>query len=260
MKFQKELATTAQTFLNPLLSQTCIPYKQWKKAIKGKQPRLYASWSLDDLEKQCQRVNTVFYREYARLVRPATSKHESWLPCCLAAGANTAVAPHPETPEPKAQLLQYAEINATAVYKVCKKLEKTHTTPGAMRFLEQIRTQHRYAFLGSDQTTRLRLDLEVPRGTLENECPICFEDLAPAVVFPCGHYQCFECLCRMTTYREIPATFANRLSIISQRLACPLCRYKLTARTLRLESFWPHPPEDASRGQSKPLMVVKKCK
>lgn len=251
MKFQKELATVAQTFLNPILSQTCIPYKQWKKAIKYQR----TAWSLDDLEKQCERVNAVFYREYLRLVHPPASK--PWLSCCLAETASVV----PETPseQPKEHLLRYAEINATAVYKVCKKLEKTKMTPGAMKFLEELRARHQFEFLGSDQTTRLRLDLEVPKGTLESECPICFEDLAPAVVFPCGHYQCFECLCRMTSYRQIPATFANRLCIISQRLSCPLCRFKLNARTLRLDSFWPHPPDDAERGHYKPLLVVKKC-
>jgi hypothetical protein len=244
MKFQKQLTDICQTFTTPLLAQTCIPYKQWKKTIKYQK----YDWSLADLERQCKSVDAVFYNEYQRIYSKKESTPRRWFHICQEPSdpyKTRAITPK--------ELLTYAEINAQAVYKVCKKLEKTKKTPGAMKFLEYIRRRHTFDFLGSDHTTRLRL--EIPESSVERECPICFEDLEPAVVLPCGHYQCFKCLCQMTPYHKIPATFSNRLNIISQTFHCPFCRFHFCSKTLGIESFWPAPPDDAKKGYLAPVKM-----
>lgn len=223
MKFQKQLSSIEQTFHYAPLAETCIPYKQWKKTIKyGAHP-----WSLEDLEHQCQTVERVFHR--VAKAKPC----ESLWNCCLRRRVVPEVPPN--------ELLTFAEINAVAVYKVCKKLEKSRRVAGAMKFLETLRTSHKYSFMGSARTTFLHLS--DPNDPIDRTCPICFEDLGEtrvAMILSCGHYQCFECFCQMTPYHQIPATFYNRLRAI--RHPCPMCRQKLDMDAL---AFWPDPPEDA---------------
>jgi RING-type zinc-finger len=246
MKFQKKLTEITRTFQDPLLAETCLPYKEWKKAIKYQTP----SQTLTDLERQCETIDRVFTQAYHQLHHPP--KPVPWWKQSLC-GIKTTIAPMVPTVPPE-ELLVYADINAQAVYKVCKKLEKNKKIPGAMEFLTELRSKHIYTFLGgSHRLTRLRLGLP-DADPDHHSCPICFEELAPAVLFPCGHYQCFQCLCRMTDYSQIPATFYNRLTLISLTFACPFCRFQFRSRHLDpKDSFWPTLPPDAHKGYLRPL-------
>jgi hypothetical protein len=236
MKFQKQLSSVEQTFHYAPLAETCIPYKQWKKTIK------YGShsWSLKDLEHQCQMVEQVFHQTAAAKAKASASEKSGWgWGCCHRRRVVPAARAVPEE-----ELLTFAEINAVAVYKVCKKLEKTKRVVGAMKFLERLRTSHKYSFMGSAQTTFLHFN--DPLDPIDRTCPICFEDLGEArvaMILPCGHYHCFECFGQMTPYHHITATFYNRLRII--QFQCPICRQSCPEDFVHSLAFWPKLPEDA---------------
>jgi len=283
MKFQKYLSSVEQSFRFSPLMETCIPYKKWKKVIKY---HMYP-WSLKDLEHQCQTVEYVFYKSMKAYhdqtnnqdIPNKTNKHSGTLirhlssfgfgfGCCKGR-----VNPYRISPEhtreslltPK-ELIAFAEINTQAVYKVCKKLEKTKEITGAMKFLESLRSSHRYSFMGSNRITHLHLS--DPEDPIDRTCPICFEDLgrlssseqAPdpsqiAIILPCGHYQCFDCFCRMTPYHRIPATFHNRMRLISPSFRCPICRMCSKDGLVDQISFWPLPPQDIKKSFLPPVLV-----
>ena len=117
--------------------------------------------------------------------------------------------------------------------------------PGAMKFLESLRNSHKYIFLGSHLVTRLRLDNPLDTE-IDRTCPICFEDLnkeRPAILLPCGHYQCCTCLKDMTHMDKIRGTLNNRLAIIAVSFKCPICRYCNHMQGLQDRyTFWPCKP------------------
>jgi hypothetical protein len=246
MKFAKVLQETAQTFQEPLLSQACIPYKQWKKTIKyAKHP-----WTLADLEKQCERIETIFCQSN----RPKKSTEVSWRNPCFFCwkifhGSKIKPDPLPQLPLSK-ELLTFAEINTLAVMKLCKKLEKTATLQKAQATFNEWRRTRRFQFMGSDLTTRLRLITEMPNLNLHEDlysCPICFEMYGSgegheALLNPCGHSQCYTCFIQMTKVESIRATLENRLAIGSLRFQCPICRYSIRKRPLKVTAFWPNIP------------------
>lgn len=249
MKFQKHLSSVEQTFQYAPLTHTCIPYKKWKKVIKY---HTYP-WSLEDLEQQCQQVEHTFHTSMKMVQRRPRKIPLTCLGCCVRHPSFYRVAPS-LTPH---ELIAFAEINAQAVYKVCKKLEKTKEISGAMKFLESLRSSHKYSFMGSHRVTHLRLS--DPNDPIDRTCPICFEafdatvpreTIAPsqiAIVLPCGHYQCFECFGRMTAYHRIPATFHNRMQFIARSFRCPMCRMSAGEELVNQISFWPLPPEDTKK-------------
>lgn len=231
MKFQKQLLQVVETgFSDPQLSQSCIPYKKWKKVARYHR----IPWTFQDLEKQCKNVDETLTQRL-----PWSSKNTCWLfsMCC----PSNSILPEKQKPE---ELMTYASINAVAVYKVCKKLEKSGVF-GAMKFLEELRNSHKYIFMGSHITTRLRLDNPLDTD-IDRTCPICFEDLnheRPAFIMPCGHYQCCTCLKEMTHIDKIRGTLNNRLAIVSVHHKCPVCRYCNHLRSMYDRyTFWPCKP------------------
>jgi hypothetical protein len=243
MKFQKKLLEIKTSFSDPILSQACIPYKKWKKVAKYHQ----VPWTFHDLEQQCKYVDKTLTARISWMDQELSKSNSiSITPCSLLTLCfpnRAMVLPEKQKPSPE-DLITYASINAQAVYKVCKKLEKSGF-PGAMKFLESLRNSHKYIFMGSHLTTRLRL--ENPLDTdIDRTCPICFEDLTkerPAILLPCGHYQCCSCLRDMTSIGKIRGTLNNRLAIIAVSFKCPICRYCNHMQGLQDRySFWPSKP------------------
>jgi hypothetical protein len=236
MKFAKTLNATAESFHQPLLTQSCIPYKQWKKAIKYQAKDL----TLEDLEKQCERVDGVL----KEALQPPRCRNRCCFPWFSNMGLRRIV---PEEDKPvAAELLTFAEINTIAVMKLCKKLEKTAGIQEARATLLEWRRTRRFQFMGSDLTTRLRLTTTTDEELLE--CPICFEpygtgDAREALINPCGHTQCYGCFIEMTRLTTLRATLDNRLAIGSMRFQCPICRFPTRSHPLRRDAFWPRIPE-----------------
>lgn len=225
MKFQKELSQIINTLYDPIFLKTSIPYKQWKKETKYQTNQ----WTLLDLEQQCKIIDNVLQTKLPWIT------FRKPLLCC----SSKVIVPNIEYNE----LLTYANINAQAVYKVCKKLEKTGYS-GAMKFLESLRTSHKYLFMGSYAITRLKF--ENPEDDIDRSCPICFEDLnelRPAIILSCGHYHCYKCLEDMTHINKINAMFHIKLMLISKTYMCPICRHRNKEHLLNTDAFWPSKPQ-----------------
>lgn len=224
MKFQKQLSQIINTLYDPILLETSIPYKKWKKETKYKTNK----WTLLDLEHQCKIIDTVLQTKL-----PWRTFKKPFL-CC----SSKAIIPNIQYDE----LLTYANINAQAVYKVCKKLEKSGYH-GSMKFLESLRTSHKYLFMGSYAITRLKF--ENPEDDIDRSCPICFEELnneRPAIILSCGHYHCYKCLQDMTNINNINALLHVKLILISQHYTCPICRHRDIQNLFNMNSFWPCKP------------------
>jgi len=261
MKFQKYLSSVEQSFHYTPLAEICIPYKKWKKVVKY---HTYP-WSLKELEYQCETVDKVFNKAaYCIQNKPTQKSRWNCFGCCTHRKHSYRVSPIDYAEISSQELIRFAEINALAVYKVCKKLEKTEAVKGAMKFLESLRSSHKYSFMGSHRTTQLHLI--TPEDPIERVCPICFEDLGGetsgtyikpsqiAMILPCGHYQCFDCFSKMTLYHRIPANFHNRMCMIARSFRCPICRMKPDDAMIHQIAFWPLPPEDVKKGFLPPLL------
>lgn len=233
MKFHKELSKIEASFNDPILATTCIPYKKWKKVVKHHQ----IPWTLIDLEKQCKEIDTVLVKKIS-WTKPKKSSYCNFLFCIKNTKINNSIDDDESIDSIKErELLTYASVNSQAVYKVCKKLEKSGY-PGAMKFLESLRASHRYIFLGSHILTRLQLD--TPGIDMDKTCPICFEDISedrPALVLPCGHYQCCSCVKDMTHIDKIKGTLPNRMAVMSLKFKCPMCRYRIVFPSMNTTNY-----------------------
>lgn len=231
MKFHKTLQSIEGTFRDPLLSETCIPYKKWKKVAKKK----YIYWdNIQHLESQCLQVDRILRNR----IEPIYTPSKSTLPSLQNMYRMICCTPNPVCYKDYTRiddkymedLKKYAEINAEAVYKVCKKMEKSGFE-GSMKFLEYLRGTHKYIFLGSGLMTILKLQAEnhlQKEVHIDISCIICFENIThtqPAIIFGCGHYHCYECFEKITGIKQVHGTLYNRLAYVGNSHQCPICRY-----------------------------------
>ena len=240
MKFHKQLKDIEEKFQDPLLSESCIHYKKWKKIAKNPE----RPWSFSELEDECSHVDYVIQK---RLPRAITLPSRSSMPslCCGTSHNSQEATTLPD-------LLLFATINAQAVYKICKKLQKG-ANKNSMSFLANLRSSHKYMFLGSHIVTRMKLEAQSQPHTepvdtntdLEKTCPICFEDIdhqRPAFIMKCGHYNCIQCLEQQTKINKIRGTLRNRIAVIAHKHSCPICSCKSALADADAYSFWPNMP------------------
>jgi hypothetical protein len=207
MKYAKELQKQLIEMPDELRIQS-INYKKWKK-----QSRLLVNADKDIqdalslLEKECEKVDKVFRKEYRK-----HNNNQSLFSVCYRPKANVRDAQN---------LLKFARINSKTVYKICKKLSKILHANATMQWLCQKRSVHQYSFMGSQNTTFLELKTK----NFVVECPFCMEDdRKKLLVFSCGHYGCLDCVLRYADVHMLNGTWHNLLSY-SNKKKCPVCRF-----------------------------------
>lgn len=263
MKFHKVLLTAEENFRDPLLSESCIPYKKWKKVAKKK---LIVWDNIQHLELQCLQVDRILRNKMEPIYSPhksisITQIYQKF--CCANKYAENTPYRYKSLDDKYLEdLKNYAEINAQAVYKVCKKMEKAGFE-GSMKFLDYLRSTHKYMFLGNGMMTMLKLEIDhhfqkYPSMDMELSCIVCFENITrdrPAIIFGCGHFHCFECFEKITGIKELQGTLYNRLAYVGNNHTCPVCRYPTAKYTYYRDSyvFWPTSPRLISGGCKKPI-------
>ncbi len=100
----------------------------------------------------------------------------------------------------------FAMINAEAVRKICKRLDKSINKTTFSHWFVKCRENHKYAFLGGKELTYLTHKY----GNKEKECPICMENRNELVILNCGHVLCLNCI------SQIRSKFPDN---------CPYCNY-----------------------------------
>jgi hypothetical protein len=160
MKFGKYYKQ-ALTRLPESATSVCIPYDQWKKWIRVDHGSISQQWQ-DLLTQECGQVDKFIFTQ---------PRLRDML--CLSNAARISV-------EDK---LYLCELNARALYKICKKLQKKIQVP-ALKWYLDITSAHAYRFTGSSDRTLLAI--KTSHMTLE--CPICFEDRIQShwILMRCG--------------------------------------------------------------------------
>lgn len=225
MKFHKQFLSALQLLHDETLIQHSIPYKFWKKYIKNNKEHLDTNRIIPILEDQCSTVDTIFRKEMEEIIHPKKRCRLSW--------CNHKTYSMIPLEYRKRDLLLYTELNNTAFFKVCKKLEKNGAT-NLMNYFAQKKASHDYEFLNGPQKVFLSL-LEKP----EYECPICLEQEMPVVILNCGHTLCYGCFESIAGIRNIKGTLYNRISIANTRLQCPICRKKAPLESVHEWNFYP---------------------
>lgn len=110
MKFGHHLKNVSQS-LPIQLKRGMIPYKLWKRALRKK-----LKISITSLEQQCDNVDRVLYH------------------------ANTLQIP-------KDQIDVFITLNTTAVYKICKKINKKYTVHIFTSWFTKAKQLHYFKFL-----------------------------------------------------------------------------------------------------------------
>lgn len=207
MKYCKSLQ---QTLLElPLtLREHSISYKKWKKYCKQSNDCLLG---LKVLEEQCNNIDKIFREHYDKLYHTPI-----YMIPFIHCGIVNILRPN--------DILKYAKVNSQTVYKICKKLMKSYETTIPIEWLTNIRTHHKYTFMGSYNTTHLQVHLQ---GHVE--CPICLDDIPmdkehKIIVFGCGHYGCIDCVLHYAGVDDMKGMWFNLLAN-SRNKQCPICRY-----------------------------------
>ena len=210
MKFSKHLKDKVNEFYTEEYKAYTIPYKVLKKAYKF--PTIETEIH-GILLKQCVQIDEVFKSHVKASLRPKQNATTS----CKCGGFKIEPEVNPR------ELIEFATLNTTAIYKICKKLQKR----GVASFdtYNTLRNKHHFAFMGSGELTLLRLKAAAALDEPLDECPICLEDAPSKIaVMTCGHWVCWTCLDSMTNIQKIKGTLNNRILNASLRTSCPVCR------------------------------------
>jgi hypothetical protein len=227
--------------LPAILADASINYKHWKKASSKSD----TSALMREMEIELTRANRVFMLCYNTLYRSKRSRVLLSRTCCYAINAQIASQVTP------ASLNNFASMNATTLYKVCKRIDKkqSESTRTMQKWMTSLKDSKVYDILGGFRLTRLQLDcgLQTPMS-----CPICLQEEGEAwMILQCGHYVCCNCMFDLLQLRGVRGTLHNILSYGAVKQSCnphtktcPICRYARAFVPLHLqEKIW---PSDAS--------------
>lgn len=200
MKYSKELATTLSQ-LPTYFQRESLDYKAWKKRCKS----CTLEEAIVTLKCECEHVDQVFQKYYG-----------TWTAKPWVCWAQPKVSP--------ITLLQYAKINATTAYKICKRLQKTLHNPTTMTWLVSVRSSHAFAFLGGHHTAHL--EFACTNAPLL-ECPLCSDEIAKnhVLIYTCGHHACIGCALQYAQLTENRGLWYNIIPY-ARRKNCPYCRYE----------------------------------
>lgn len=183
----------------------CISYKDWKKRFKKAVCRVETDDFISrSILLDCKRVDRAFVKAYKEAFEPSPFS-------CIVGRADVAS---------RDQILLFAELNATTLRKICKRIDKRLQSKVVFRsWLNGIRSKCVYEFLGGWRKSSL--SIEVPA-----ECPICLEDCDRIAIARCGHYICERCLSRIYEFSGRNGTMNNLIQTCEERRRshCPQCR------------------------------------
>lgn len=228
MKFNKLLNETSSTFKEPLLQDSVLPYKYWKKYIKKNKHHLDTSDILQELTHQCHNTDQIFIHE----LNDRMHSRKNLCPCFSKNKIQI------DTVNDK-DLITFSEINQQALYKICKKLQKNGATD-LMKFYINAKTKRVFKFLGNHELMYLKLMQDEPP-----ECPICMDETSlPLMILDCEHYICLNCIMKMTNMNKRRGTLYNRLLIGLANFPCPMCRSHKPIIKIDKYHFYPKEPKN----------------
>lgn len=222
--------------------QVSINYKGWKQLVKSDKD---ATDYVETLERTCELIDDVFchqsdmiYNKRVCSVLPCSWRsfktfkklnNISWL------DAFTRLNKLPRVDI--VDLIRFAEINNTTLYKVCKKIDKHTNTNEGRLWLMKTREEKTYKFMSGIMLTRLRLD----KANQIQECPICMDVMGVLsnrlLILNCGHAICMSCIYRITNIRN-NGTLYNMLLNVDNKSFCPLCIRKHPFSDVSQLSLW----------------------
>lgn len=186
-----------------VLQDTCLSYKVWKKRCKQVQD-MHEAMAL--LQEECQRVDACFCAQYQRWRN--TTSWRCWIL---------------RKPLTEHELAWYAALNATTLYKVCKRMAKCYETKDPMEWLVRTRAAHVYAFLGGPSRQHLELTIDGKHP----ECPLCMEPPCkerPLMIYGCGHLACRTCWLRYAGVEHLRGLWCHVMAYAPKQ-ECPVCAY-----------------------------------
>lgn len=188
------------------MKPACISYKIWKKC---KQVPNDTSKDLlvMQIKQQAQYAHYCFKTWYKHLY---TNRLR-----CMCFPVNKAYS--------KKDLYAFAQINATCLRKVCKRLDKRIFRDNtACTWFTQNR--HELSFCSGAKYTKLTLDV---LGIQDDDtCPICLDKVSELAIMKCGHFVCMNCFMNMYNVKNKKGTLHNivRAQDYVQPNTCPMCR------------------------------------
>lgn len=128
-------------------------------------------------------------------------------------------------------MLRFAILNATSLYKICKKAHKKYPEVDAMAWLQSVQNRHMFQFVGGIKKTLLALEENV---CAQKECPICLDEYNKnLIIMHCGHFICLGCAKHMLHVSKLKGTIYNLIAHGTYKRdnsRCPLCRDKVAFR------------------------------
>jgi hypothetical protein len=221
MKFAKQLLSLRNHLCLEGLKDSVLPYKYWKKYIKYHKNDMNPDEIVNTLEKQCKDAEENFVKELSH-----TLKKKPLIGCCKIDNKIQQDISH--------ELILFSDINRTALYKICKKLQK-NGAPNLMNYYSKAS----FKFIQSHELMYLKMKIES-----QHECPICMEEANSYIIMDCSHYMCLTCMLKMTNTEKLNATPYNKVSIgIHKFESCPFCRRKHPLKQLDKYHFYPSIPK-----------------
>ena len=207
MKYGKTWAAQVQS-LPIVLQDLSISYKKWKQVSSN----IPADILMQQLEKECNVVSKTFERHAKLLLNPDGNGCSCIFRmfCC---NKTVDVATTAE------DILLYATINKTTLYKICKRLDKRNAD-GGHAFIKWFNTKN--TFVSSMYFTALTMQTKT-----DCECPVCLDPVSGDllfIIFKCGHYVCYNCLLGLYGIRGYNGTLKDALAYNAENAKCPLCR------------------------------------
>jgi len=193
--------------LPPDLASMCIDYKKYKKTTKTKTPP-----TPEHLLNSIIADSTSCHKLYGHYC--THSKTHRFLPCLSCRTITSSQAPNKE------DLLEFAQLNALCLRKLCKRLDKHLKTN---IFTQWLNTSH-YAFIQGPHITLQKIE----HSQKNPDCPICLEDnILDFIILNCGHILCISCTRHMLSASSkgtLPNIIAYAKYHTPHITHCPMCR------------------------------------
>lgn len=222
MKYSKKLKQDLQSIPSSL-RDNCISYKVWKKRCNAVTSHFQdVQDAISALSTECAMVDKYFRILYRQWLKSKTNS-------CFHLLHTLCSRTNDDMQFTITDILNYATINATTTYKICKKLQKAYKTCDSVTWLTETRALHMYAYMGSKHLTHLKLVMKH-----SFECPICMEeDKTELFVLKCGHFACTKCTLEYAGVHNMNGTWFNLLKCAHKK-DCPFCRFHLALEDVLL--------------------------
>lgn len=226
MKFGRAWRERVQR-LPPDLAAACVHYKRWKKSLRcsGGERARSAEDAWRDLQDELRGAETAFAEAVAARRRMVCALLSPCFGSCPGGGRRRGGMRAD-------QLLEYAALNRTAAYKVCKRIDKTLGGGGfdCRARLAALVGTHSLEVLGGSEVRALELECGAAA-----ECPVCLEVWGPGrqgrgrvVLLRCGHTLCLPCALAILGVpggsRGTPHNLLGYGCATGGELRCPSCR------------------------------------